>query len=86
MVNEGVKVNVTISKECKEYHMDKLASNDKDKIYSIMGVFLDNAREAAKQSKGKEVVITSYIQDDKMYIEIANTYTGITQLVRVPAS
>lgn len=83
MVNEGIKVNVTISKECKEYQLDKLATNDKDKIYSVVGVFLDNAREAAKESENKEVSLEAYICDAKIYIEIANTYNGEINLQKI---
>jgi len=83
MVNEKIKVDVTISKECKDYQLGKMSTSDKDKIYSIIGVFLDNAKEASKESEEKEVVITAYVDETAMYIEIANTFEGKINLDKI---
>ena len=76
MEKKKIKINITISKKCKKYKLEKLTTADKDKIYSVIGVFMDNAMEAAEESKKKEVIIDGYEQDGKVCIDIANTYKG----------
>jgi len=83
MKSRKLKVYVTISKECKKYKIERLTTHEKDQIYSIIGVYLDNAMEAAEESKKKEINITGYIQNKEMYIEIANTYAGEINLDKI---
>ncbi len=83
MKSKKLKVYVTISKECKKYKIERLTSHEKDQIYSIIGVYLDNAMEAAEESKKKEIILTGYIQNKEMYIEIANTYAGEIDLEKI---
>lgn len=83
MKNEKLNVYVSVSKECKNYKLEKMSTIDKDKIYSIIGVYLDNAKEAAKISKEKEININIYVNCNNFYFEIANTYEGILEIEKL---
>ena len=45
-------------------------------LSKIIGVFLDNAKEAALSSKLKEVTINIYVENKTIVFEIANSYDG----------
>ena len=53
-----------------------MSIKQKDELYSIIGVYLDNAIQAAKESNKKEVSLESYKENEKIAIVIANTYNG----------
>ena len=74
MKTEKIEVTVRVSEACKDIELEKISRNKKEKLYSIMGVYLDNAREAAIISKDKKVSIDTYVIEDKICFEIANTY------------
>ena len=83
MQEEKINVLVTISKECKNYKLEDMSLVEKEKLYSIIGVYLDNAKEASSESKDKEVQINGYVLDDEMYLEIANTYKGEVDIDKI---
>lgn len=75
---ESLKLNkvISISKEVSKIKLEKLSMSEKDNLYSIIGVYLDNAIQAAKESKEKEINIEIYKEKTEMVIIIANTYNG----------
>lgn len=83
MESKKIKMNITISKKCKKYKLDKMTTGEKDKIYSIVGVFMDNAMDAAVESKKKSIIIDGYEQEGRIYLEIANTYKGKIDIEKV---
>lgn len=83
MKEDKIEVYVTVSKQCKNYKLEKMTTLEKDKLYSIIGVYLDNAKDAAKESKGNKVVIDMYITEEGMVVEIANTFNGTIDLEKI---
>lgn len=75
---ESLKLNkvISISNEVSKLKLVKLSMSEKDNLYSIIGVFLDNAIQAAKESNEKEINIEIYKEKKEMVIIIANTYSG----------
>lgn len=75
---ESLKLNkvISISKEVSKLKLEKMSMSEKDNLYSIIGVYLDNAIQAAKESKEKEINIEIYKEKTEMVIIIANTYNG----------
>ena len=74
-MEEGkINISVDISKEIKNIKFNKLKNNQIDNLYSIIGVYLDNAKEAAFESKEKEVSISIYKDKESLVIIIGNTY------------
>lgn len=67
---------ISISKEVSKLKLEKLSLNQKDNLYSIIGVYLDNAIQASKESIEKEINIEIYKEKKELVIIIANTYSG----------
>ncbi len=82
---ESLKLNkvISISKEVSKLKLDKLPITQKDNLYSIIGIYLDNAIQAAKESKTKEVNIDVYKEEKELVIIIANTYKGKVELEQI---
>ena len=76
----GIATDVSISKEVLKTKLNKLSTKQKDNLYSIMGVYLDNAIQAAKDSKKKEISLEVYKEKKNIIIVLANTYKGKIEL------
>lgn len=74
MKTEDIEISVMVSEECKEIDVEKLSAKRKEILYSIIGVYLDNAREATIKTKNKKVNLEVYVEDGAICFEIANTY------------
>lgn len=71
-----ININISISKDVNNSNLNRMSTTQKDELYSIMGVYLDNAIQAAKESNKKEVSLEIYKENEKIVIIIANTYNG----------
>lgn len=71
-----LKVAINVSKQITKVKINKLSIKHKDNLYSIIGVYLDNAIQAAKESKEKEVSLDIYKENKDLVIIVANTYKG----------
>lgn len=71
---------VTISKDIAKIKLNKLSTSQQDHLYSIIGVYLDNAIQAAKESKKKEISLEIFKEKKDIVMIIANTYKGTIQL------
>lgn len=76
MENENINPTVTISKDVAKTKLNKLSTKQMDNLYSIVGVYLDNAIEAASKSKEKEVSLDVYKDKKEIVMILANTYKG----------
>jgi len=74
MKDNDVNVLLNISKSVENSILKELNIKQNNQLLKIIGVFLDNAKEAAVCSKEKEVVISFYTNDEEVVFEIANTY------------
>ena len=74
MKDNGVNVFLNISKSVENSILKELNIKQNNQLLKIIGVFLDNAREAAMFSKEKEVSINVYTNETGVVFEIANTY------------
>ncbi len=84
MRSKGLNANVVISKDCKNINLEALPSEVKKSIYSIVGVYLDNAMEAALLSEEKMVAINAYTTNkNQICLEIANTFSGEVELNKI---
>ena len=83
MEENKVNTTVIISKEIAKVKLDKLSSKRKDALYSIIGVYLDNAMQAAMKSKEKEVSVEIYKDKKEIIILISNTYKGKVDINKV---
>lgn len=79
----NISTNISISKEVTKSKLNKLSTNQKDALYSIMGVYIDNAIQAATSSKDKEISLEIYKEKRKIIIILANTYSGKIELEKL---
>lgn len=79
----NINTNISISKEVTKSKLTKLSTNQKDALYSIMGVYIDNAIQAAVNSKDKEISLEIYKEKRKIIIILANTYSGKVELEKL---
>ncbi len=79
----NISTNISISKEITKSKLNKLSTNQKDALYSIMGVYIDNAIQAATNSKDKEISLEIYKEKRKIIIILANTYSGKVELEKL---
>lgn len=80
---EKLKLNLSISNQIKEFKFENLTEEEKDELYSIVGVYLDNAREASKESNQKKVAIDLHLKKENLIIVIANTYQGEVNIEKI---
>ena len=78
-----INTNISISKDIDKLKLNKLSSKQKDELYSIIGVYLDNAIQAAKESNKKEVSLEIYKEEEKIVTVIANTYNGKIEMEKL---
>ncbi len=83
MENCGISPIVSISKEVSKVNIEKLDTSYKDNLYSIAGVYLDNAIEAASKSKDKKISIDIYKEKKELVIILGNTYKGKIDLEKL---
>ncbi len=83
MESKKININISISKDIAKSKLNKLTAKQKDELYSIMGIYLDNAIEAAKMSKKKEVSLEIYKDKRDVVIILANTYSGKINLAKI---
>lgn len=84
MLNEKINLQISISKEISRSNkLKRLSIKEKEDLYNIIGVLIDNAYEASKESKEKEVVLQMYKEGSRVVIIIANTYKEEVDIERV---
>ncbi len=73
---KGIKVVLDIDKSTKKSPYSKNNSNLYNEILKIIGVYLDNAIEAAILSEKKEIVLEIYYSDQLFNFILSNSYNG----------
>lgn len=83
MSNKKIDIEINVERKLKNSKMKKLKIKDKGDLYNIIGVFLDNAKEASLESKEKRVAVEMYEMDNDLHIIIANTYKGEVDIEKI---
>lgn len=83
MEKSKIATNISISKEITKARLNKLSTKQKDNLYSIIGIYLDNAIQAAIESKEKEISLEIYKEKKDIVFVLANTYKGTVELDKV---
>ena len=83
MEKEKLNTNISISKDLMKTKLTKLNAKQKDNLYSIMGVYLDNAIHASKESKKKEISLEIYKDKKDIIMVLANTYRNKIDLEQI---
>lgn len=77
MVAKKIKINLSVSESLSKKTLWSTYKDNPQDISKIIGVYLDNAIEAADLSEEKIVEIQIYLENKDIVICIANTFTGI---------
>jgi len=75
IMDNGVKININISPRVKKYKLPNKKNFQKN-ICRILGVYIDNAYQACKESNKKEMTIEMLVENEKLTIIISNSYKG----------
>ena len=78
-----IKYTLNISREVRTTDLIDLDEDLVLKICKILGVFLDNAIEAVKGLKKKEIAIEMYNIDNELCIDITNNFEGNLDLDKI---
>ena len=78
-----IKYKLNISRDVKTTDLIDLDEELVLKICRILGVFLDNAIEAVKTLKKKEISVEMYILDNKLCVDITNNFKGSLELDKI---
>lgn len=76
MIDLGINVELVISKDIASNKTRKLTIKEEDELYNLVGIYLDNAKDAASESTEKIVAVNIYKEKRNLVLEIANTYSG----------
>ena len=71
-----INVSVNISRQIENCFLNNLEVKVFKDLVRIIGVYLDNAIEASKESKDRKLGIEIYLIDKQVKIIISNTYNG----------
>ena len=78
-----IKVSLNISKQVENSCLGDMKTKDFKDLTRIIGVYLDNAIEAASASKDKKLGIEIYVVKDIVQIIISNTYDNAIEKDKV---
>ena len=78
-----IKYTLNISRDIRTTDLIDLDEDIVLKICKILGVFLDNAIEAVKGLKKKEIAIEMYNIDNELCIDITNNFEGNLDLDKI---
>lgn len=81
LIAQDNKINLTIDTSIKSKGiLSKLNKKQINSLAKIIGIYYDNAIEAAKESRKKIILLEIYELKDKVNIVISNTYKKTTNL------
>ena len=83
MTSKGIKVNLEVAESLNKKSLWKNYSKNSHDISKIIGVYIDNAIEAAAISSEKEVEIQFYLENNNIVLCIGNTFTGNIDLLKI---
>lgn len=81
--DEGLEVITNISSTVKKNSLANLDANLYKDIIKILGVFLDNAIEAAIESKEKQIVLEIFCTKKEFNFILSNTFSGKIDIKKI---
>jgi len=73
----NMDVEVYISEEISKLKEDFLSNKEKNDLYTLLGIILDNAIEASLESQDKMISLQLYKENEEIIILLANTFKHI---------
>ena len=76
MKDEHIKFSLDVGRGVREIELNKLSMEDNYNLCKIMGVLLDNAIEESLKIKDKRIMISLYVDECMLIIEVSNKFEG----------
>ena len=83
MKKNKINVCIDVSKELNNTKLWKNCDNNLEDVTKILGVYLDNAIEAASITLDKIIMLDIYLDDKDIVFEISNTFENEIQVDRI---
>ena len=76
MKDEKILYSLDVSRDVRKVNLDNLSMSDNYKLCKIIGVLLDNAIEASKKLKDGCIMISLYLDEEMLVVDISNRFEG----------
>jgi len=83
MENQNIDIGLTISRDISKMNFKNLDINKESNLYNIIGIYLDNAMQAALESKERIVNIDIHRNRKNLVFIVGNTYMGKINLEKI---
>lgn len=80
MKDERILFSLDVSRDVRKIKLDSLSIDDNYRLCKIIGVLLDNAIEASVDVKNKCIMISLYVDDDMLVVDISNRFNGMLDI------
>ncbi|MFA7688963.1 MAG: GHKL domain-containing protein, partial [Bacilli bacterium] len=74
--NNKIDISINVDKNIEDFNFNLLTSGDYKDLCTIIGVFLDNAKEATIECKDKKIGIEIFKENKNFNIIICNTFNN----------
>lgn len=78
----SIDICLSVSRDTKNFIKD-VSNAELKNIYRLLGIYLDNAIEAARESVNKVISLEIYPMNSKLMIVISNTYNGSVNIKKI---
>lgn len=76
MKDNKILFSLDVSRDVRKIDLDDIGMDNNYKLCKIVGVFLDNAIEESLNVKDKCIMISLYVDDDMLVIDVSNRFDG----------
>lgn len=83
MKDEKILFSLDVSRDVRKIDLEDFSMDDNYRLCKIIGVLLDNAIEEGIKVDDKRIMISLYVDDDMLVIDIANRFDGEVDIDRL---
>lgn len=76
MKDEKILFSLDVSRDVRKIELDDFSMEDNYRLCKIVGVLLDNAIEESRKIDDKRIMISLYVDNNKLVIDISNRFEG----------
>lgn len=76
MKDEHIKFSLDVGRGVREIELNKLSMDDNYRLCKVVGVFLDNAIEESRKIDDKCIMISLFVDEGDLVIEVSNKFEG----------
>lgn len=83
MKDNRILFSLDVSRDVRSINLEKMNIEDNYKLCKIVGVLLDNAIEESLKIDDRRIMISLYVDDDMLVIDISNRFDGKIDLDKI---